>query len=379
MPMSEPISVLIPLLNPNEPEAQVVAVLVKEGQAVSKGDTLCTLETTKSATDMLAEAGGYIAGLRFNVGDTARAGEVLCYLSVSPDWKPPVPVSSTPTERLDHPGGVPAELRISQKALNLAQEHRLDLSLLPTDTFVTESMVKNEIEKIKAPGEATLPGKELAQAAFDSTAILVYGGGGHGKSLIDLLRALRVYHIVGVIDDGIDPKDQASIMGLPVLGGAQALPALFEQGVRLAVNAVGGIGDIAVRIKVFKRLAEAGFACPAVVHPSAVIEPSAVLSAGVQVFPLAYVGSEAHIGYGAIINTGAIVSHDCQVGDYANLSPGAILAGEVQVGDAALLGMSTTVNLRTHIGKNARIGNGATVKSDVPEGGVVRAGATWPQ
>ena len=374
MPMSEPIAVLIPLLNPNEPEAQVAAVLVKEGQSVSKGDILCTLETTKSAADMVAEAAGYIAGLRFNVGDTARAGEILCYLSVSPDWKPPISAPITPSERLGHPGTAPAKMRISQKALTLAQEQGFDLSFLPTDAFITESMVRAAIEKSQA-----FEKKEFQQAPFDPNAIVIYGGGGHGKSLIDLVRALRVYHILGVIDDGIDPQDQPSIMGLPVLGGAQMLPALFEQGVRLAVNAVGGIGDIAVRIKVFKRLAEAGFACPAVVHPSAVVEPSAVLSAGVQVFPLAYVGSEARIGYGAIINTGAIVSHDCQVGDFANLSPGAILAGEVHVGEAALIGMSATVNLRTHIGKNARIGNGSTVKSDVPDGGVVRAGTTWPQ
>jgi sugar O-acyltransferase (sialic acid O-acetyltransferase NeuD family) len=253
------------------------------------------------------------------------------------------------------------------------------LSLFPLDTFITESMVRSAIEKSTPSRVSGLQAPVPPQAAFDPTAIIVYGGGGHGKSLIDLLRLLRTYRIVGVIDDGIDPKQQPVIMGLPVLGGAEALPVIFEQGVRLAVNAVGGIGNITVRIKVFERLAEAGFTCPAVVHPSAVVEPSAVLSAGVQVFPLAYIGSEARIEYGAIINTGAIVSHDCQVGAYANLSPGAVLAGEVRLGAAALVGMSATVNLRVLIGANARIGNGATVKTDVPEQGVVRAGTAWPQ
>jgi sugar O-acyltransferase (sialic acid O-acetyltransferase NeuD family) len=380
IPMSEPTPVLIPLINPNEPEAQVAAVLVKEGQAVSKGDVMCTLETTKSAADLVAEAAGYVAGLRLNPGDTARAGEVMCYLSESSDWKPPISIPPIPSaEQVKASGAIPAGLRISQKALTLAQEQGLDLNLLPLDTFITEKLVQTAIEKSQTSKETFRPSLEFPQAAFDPTAILVYGGGGHGKSLIDLLRALRVFRIIGIIDDGIDPEKQSEIMGVPVLGNAQALPSLYAQGVRLAVNAVGGIGNIAIRIQVFERLAEAGFACPAVVHPSAVVEPSAVLSAGAQVFPLAYVGSQARLGYGAIINTGAIVSHDCQVGDYANLSPGAILAGEVQVGRAALVGMSATINLRTHIGKNARIGNGATIKSDVPDGGVVKAGTIWPQ
>jgi sugar O-acyltransferase (sialic acid O-acetyltransferase NeuD family) len=370
--MSEPLAVLIPLLNPNEPEAQVAAVLVKDGQAVTKGDVLCTLETTKSATDVVAEADGYIAGLSVTSGQTVRAGEVLCYLSDSPSWKPSsAPAQARPITQPSGFGEIPAGLRISQKALALAQEQGLDLGLLPLDTFVTESVVRSFLEK-------TAPTSPPAVSSFDPTAIIVYGGGGHGKSLIDLLHALKTFRIVGIIDDGLDPALQPEIMGLPVLGGAEVLPKLYAQGVRLAVNAVGGIGNIFVRIQVFERLAEAGFTCPALVHPSAVVEPSAVLSAGAQVFPLAYVGSQAYIGYGAIINTGSIVSHDCVVGDYTNLSPGAVLAGEVRVGSAVLIGMNATVNLRTHIGDGARIGNGATVKADVPEGGLVRAGGIYP-
>jgi sugar O-acyltransferase (sialic acid O-acetyltransferase NeuD family) len=377
--MPEPMAVIIPLLNPNEPEAQVAAILVAEGQAVSKGDILCTLETTKSAADVAAEGEGFVVGLRFSQGETARAGEILCYLADSPGWKPPTSPSQAPfASQPQASGNIPAGMRISQKALALAQEQGLDLSLLPSSTFVTESLVRSALEKSRQAGKPGFADFALPKDSFDPTAIIVYGGGGHGKSLIDLLRALGTYRIVGIIDDGLDPESQPKIMGVSVLGGAAALPGLYQQGVRLAVNAVGGIGNVAVRIQVFERLAEAGFACPAVVHPSAVVEPSATLSAGVQVFPLAYVGSEARLGYGAIINTGAIVSHDCVVGDYANLSPGAILAGEVQVGSAALIGMAATVNLRTSIGKGARVGNGATVKGDVPEGGVVRAGSTWP-
>jgi sugar O-acyltransferase (sialic acid O-acetyltransferase NeuD family) len=171
---------------------------------------------------------------------------------------------------------------------------------------------------------------EPPTSAFDPSAILVYGGGGHGKALIDLLRVLHVYHAVAVIDDGLPAG--GTVMGVPVYGGAEVLAELYAQGVRLAINAVGGIGNLDTRLKVFERLAGAGFSCPTLAHPSAVIEPSARLAAAVQVMPLAYVGSESEVGYGAIVNTGAIVSHDCRIGDYANLSPGAILAGEVEIG-----------------------------------------------
>jgi acetyltransferase EpsM len=365
--MADPIPVLIPLLNPNEPGAMLAALHIATGQHVNEGDLLCTLETTKSTAELAAQAEGYVVGLHVSQGQTVQAGEVLCYLADSPDWTPPVGLE-TPVEQV---AGIPEGVRISQPALALAQHHKLDLSYFPSGVFITEKMVQERITSFEKQG-LTPP-----VSPFDPTAIIVYGAGGHGKALIDLVRVLGTYHIVGLVDDGVEAG--SVILGVQVLGGEEVLSGLYERGIRLAVNAVGGIGNIATRIQVFHRLAQTGFACPAVVHPTAFIEPSASLSAGVQVMPQAYVGSEAHIGFGAIINTGAIVSHDCQVGDYANLSPGAILAGEVSVGAGTLVGMGATINLRVKIGSGARIGNGATVKEDVPQGGIVRAGTIWPE
>lgn len=366
-----PKPVTIPLLNPNEPEALLAALHVQEGQHVEAGDVLCTLETTKSASELAAEQAGYVVGLRGEQGQSLQAGELLCYLAEEAGWKPSE-AQETPDAVQQPPSAeLPAGLRITQPALALARQLGLELGQLPVNRLVTESMVRNL--------QVQPAGLDLAPPAsgFDAQTIVVYGGGGHGKTLIDLLRRLGTYQIAGVIDDGIPAG--TSIMGLSVLGGAEALTEQLGRGVRLAVNAVGGIGNLAVRVRVFHRLAEAGFVCPAVIHPSAVVEASARLAAGVQVFALAYVGSEAQVGYGGIINTGAIVSHDCILGDYVNISPGAILAGEVQVGSGALVGMGATVNLQVKIGAGARIGNGATVKSDVPEKGIVRAGAIWPE
>jgi sugar O-acyltransferase (sialic acid O-acetyltransferase NeuD family) len=378
--MSQAQAVFIPLINPNEPEAQLAALHVSAGQHVTPGDLLCTLETTKSTAEVLAEQAGYVVQLVPRVGQTLRAGEILCYLAEQPDWVPEEVDSPRKEEPGVHENAIPEGVRISQPAQGLARQLGLDFEALPKGIFITEKIVR---ELAGQPAGALQRQTQKAapdrQAAYDPTAIVVYGGGGHGKALIDLLRALKTYRIVGIVDDGLAKEaPESTILGLPVLGGSEVLSRLYEEGVRLAVNAVGGIGNLGVRIQVFERLAQQGFSCPALVHPAAVVEPSASLSAGVQVFPLAYVGSEAKIGFGAIINTGAIVSHDCQVGDYANLSPGAILAGEVTIGESALIGMGVTVNLRAKVGRAARLGNSAVIKADVPEQGIVRAGTTWP-
>ncbi|OGO16505.1 MAG: hypothetical protein A2Z14_07230 [Chloroflexi bacterium RBG_16_48_8] len=207
-------------------------------------------------------------------------------------------------------------------------------------------------------------------------ALLIYGGGGHGRSMIDAVRVLGKYEIVGIVDDGLAPGSE--VMGVPVLGDVHILSELFSKGVHSAINAVGGIGDVERRIKVFESLQREGFDFPTIIHPSAIVEPSAQLSFGVQILPHAYVGTQAQIGFGVIVNNGAIVSHDCVIEDYASLAPGAMLAGEAKVGRAVQVGMGATINLRLTIGERAWIGNSAVVKRDVPAGTVVHAGTIWP-
>lgn len=220
----------------------------------------------------------------------------------------------------------------------------------------------------------TLP---LHQAAHGPNALIVYGGGGHGKAVIDLVRSLYTFEIVGIVDDGLPVGSQ--VLGVPVLGGGEILGSLVSRGVRLAANAIGGIGNITPRVEVFDKLKAAGFDFPVLVHPSAVVEPSARLAVGVQIFPHAYVGSDAEIGFGSILNIAALAPHDCVLEEVVNLSPGVLLAGRVHIGKHTLIGMGVTINLDLNIGANVRIGNGATIKADVPDGGVVRAGHIWPE
>jgi len=275
-------------------------------------------------------------------------------------------------------GEIPEGLRITRPALLLARQAGVDLEGLPRGPLVTEAMVREWLESTQAlpAGQAAQESGSQMTGEKTPAAVLVYGGGGHGKMVIDLLRLIPTYRIEGVVDDGLEVGSQ--VLGVPVLGGSGCLEALQRQGVRLAVNAVGGIGNIQSRVAVFERLAQAGMACPPIVHPTAFVEASAALEEGVQVFHHAYVGSAARVGFGTIVNTGVVVAHDCQIGACANLSPGALLAGGVQVGDYALVGMGVTINLEVKIGARARLGNGATIKRDVPDGAVVRAGTIWP-
>lgn len=367
MPDTQPI--IVPLLNPNETEARLVSLAVKNGKAVKAGDAIATLETTKSTFELNTEIKGYVVGLAAKPGEMLNAGTTLCFIAKSKDWKAPKAKENKSIKASGQ--GVPSGLRITQPALLLAQKKGVDLAALPIGPIITEEQIKKVLGKSFHVDATKMP-----ENAGSPDSVIVYGGGGHGKAVIDLLRAVGGYTLIGVIDDGREPGD--AVLGSSVIGGESALAALKDAGCKLALNAVGGIGAMSSRISVFERLRKAGFDFPTLIHPSAVVEPSAELGAGIQVFPHAYVGSDAKLGFGCIINTAAIISHDCMVADYVNLAPGAIVAGAVHIGKGTLIGMGVTINLNVRVGAAARVGNGATIKEDVPDGWIVRAGAIWP-
>ncbi|MCD6576567.1 MAG: NeuD/PglB/VioB family sugar acetyltransferase [Anaerolineaceae bacterium] len=219
--------------------------------------------------------------------------------------------------------------------------------------------------------------KKYPQFDFDPTKVIIYGGGGLSKMIIETVRAMSTYQIIGVIDDNMTKG--TDVIGAPVIGGADLLPQLMKDGIRLAVNSVGGIGNYKIRLDVFHTLAREGFVCPVIIHPSAYVDPSARLESGVLVLAQSYVSGNAVIGIGTLINNSVVVSHDCVLGVCTNLSPGAKIAGDVTIDDFAQLGMNATVNIGVKVGKECLVGNGATVKKDVPPGTRVYAGTIWPK
>ena len=195
--------------------------------------------------------------------------------------------------------------------------------------------------------------------------IIVIGGGGHGRVVIDaLLRGGAMLR--GVIDP--DCRVAAQLPGsVPWLGGDDVLASYPPAHYRLA-NGIGGIGE-PQRRRAFETFRQAGYAFAAVQHPSAIIASSSVvLGEGCQIMAGAVVQSGALIGTDAIVNTRAAVDHDCVVGDHSHVAPGVVLCGGVVVGDDTHVGAGAVVIQGIRIGRGCIIGANATVLRDVPDG-----------
>lgn len=192
--------------------------------------------------------------------------------------------------------------------------------------------------------------------------IVLLGGGGHCKVVVDLLRKLGGYEIVGIVDN---KQSLSDLSGAAVIGDDAKLADVFASGCQQAFIAVGSIGDPTVRIKLAKMLKETGFTLPVLVHPSAVVAENVELQEGALVCAGVVIGPGASIGANAIINTKASVDHDCRIGDFVHLAPGVTISADVIVGDNSHIGVGASVIQNINIGTGVLIGAGGVVVRDV--------------
>lgn len=203
-----------------------------------------------------------------------------------------------------------------------------------------------------------------------SNSIILLGGGGHAKVLVDLINKRNEFQIMGILDPVLETGMQ--IKEFAVLGTDAELPKLLDQGVRNVAIAVGSVKSNLLRKTLFDRSRELGFKIPSLVHPRTIISTDVNISDGVQIMAGAIIQTDTTIGEGTVINTGVQVDHDCQIGRQSFLSPGVVLSGGVVVGDNVFVGAGAVVIQGISIGDNAVIAAGAVVIQNVADGVLVK-------
>lgn len=201
----------------------------------------------------------------------------------------------------------------------------------------------------------------------DNPVCLVFGGGGHGRVIMDAMRAAGLEDAAGILDADPDLKGRY-VSGVPVLGGDDYLNLARKDGYSHFIVGTAGLNDPGLRRKLFAKGLAAGLKPFSVCHPRAVVSPDAELGAGAAVLAGAVINSGAVVGDNAIINSAAVVEHDCIVGDDTHIAPGAVLLGGVTVGCMAFVGAGAVVTPGLKIGDGAVIGAGAVVTKDVKPG-----------
>ena len=189
--------------------------------------------------------------------------------------------------------------------------------------------------------------------------IILIGGGGHCKSVIDVIEQEKKYKISGIVD-----KEEflgTKILGHKVIGNDLDLECLVKK-FKYALITVGHIKSANLRIKLFKLAKKAGFILPSIISPNSYVSKHSKIGEGTVVMHHAIINANTFIGDNCIVNSKALIEHDCSILNHCHISTNTTINGGVEIGSECFIGSNVTTKENIKIKKNKFIKAGTILK-----------------
>ena len=189
--------------------------------------------------------------------------------------------------------------------------------------------------------------------------IILIGGGGHCKSVIDVIEQENRFKIAGIVDK--TKKVGSKVLGYQVIGDDSNLQNLAKKH-QNALITVGHIKSALIRIRLYNLAIQAGFVMPSIISPYAYISKHSKIGNGTIVMHNALINANTYIGENCIINSKALIEHDCLISDNCHISTNAKINGGVKIRSNSFLGSNVTTKDNIEINENSFIAAGTLVK-----------------
>ncbi len=189
--------------------------------------------------------------------------------------------------------------------------------------------------------------------------LLLIGGGGHCRSVIDVIEKQGEYQIIGIVD--LKEKIGHRILNYEIIGSDEDLPQLRSL-CEHALVTIGHIYNAEPRKRLYYLLKTHGFKLPVIISPLAYVSKYSIVEEGTVVMHFAVVNSNSKIGKNCIVNSKALIEHDCEVEDHCHISTGAILNGGAKVKTGSFIGSGAVCVENTVIPENSFVKAGSLFK-----------------
>ena len=187
--------------------------------------------------------------------------------------------------------------------------------------------------------------------------ILLLGGGGHCKSVIDVIEQEGKYTIIGILDNDLSKKG-TNILGYEIIGTDKDINTYRCE---YAFVTVGQLYSSVTRYILQSRIIMYGFILPTIISPRAYVSKHASIGRGTVIMHDTVVNAGASIGNNCIINTKALIEHDAVIEDNCHISTSAIVNGGVTIGNGTFYGSNATSKQMCKVSQNNFIKAGSVV------------------
>jgi acetyltransferase-like isoleucine patch superfamily enzyme len=354
------IPIVVPTTDVNSETCVIVAWHVDDGERVERDQLLVEAETSKALIEIIAPEGGLLLR-EWPEGAEVALGGVVARLF--PDQGTLELYREEMTRRVPEPERAHAsDVKATRRAIQLAQEHGIDLSQLNVSGIVTAEDVERSIRTQRIVVSSSLPLPLMGQPG--KQRVLIVGGGYAATQILDIYAHRNDFQAVAVVDDDVT-KWGGSCSEIPIIGGSDRMAELFEK--RTFDAAVISIGSsVAVRARFRKLCEDLGIPLANAIHPTASLAHGVTLGNGNVICAFCHFGFAAVLGDNNFLSAYNSFDHHCQLGSDISTGPGCMASGNVRIGDRVRMGTGVFIEPNLEIGDAVRIASGVVLMQSVP-------------
>lgn len=197
--------------------------------------------------------------------------------------------------------------------------------------------------------------------------IILIGGGGHCRSLIDVIEDADNFKIAGIVDK--EENVGKKVLDYYISFSMEELSRLLLT-YDSFVLAFGQIKDTNGRPQLYQYLKYKGAKFPPIISARAKVSSYAKIDEATVVMHHAVINSNAKIGKGCIINTAAVIEHDCVIGDFCHVSTESVINGGSTLGRHSFAGSNSVLLNGIKTCPTTVIGAGSVVIHDIDQPGI---------
>ncbi|MBH5317301.1 acetyltransferase [Paenibacillus sp. GSMTC-2017] len=193
-------------------------------------------------------------------------------------------------------------------------------------------------------------------------SIVVFGAGGHAKTVIDVIEKQGLYRIIGLLDSNRSAHDV--VYDYNILGDESWL-SLHSDAIDGAIVAIGDNWTRSCIVSKLKAFVPT-LSFITAIHPSAELARGSRVGVGSVVMAGAVINSDATVDEHCILYPHTSIDHDSRVGSFVSFAPQSVTGGNVSINDYTAIAIGATIAHGITIGEHSVIGAGATVLTNIP-------------
>lgn len=193
--------------------------------------------------------------------------------------------------------------------------------------------------------------------------MVILGASGHAKDILHILQNREICNSIKFFDNY--NKANYELYHFPIIKNLSDLKDEFKRNNDFII----GVGNPALRKKLYELGIQSGGNCISVVADSAVIgQYETRLGEGLNIMHQVMISNSVEIGRACLLNANCSIHHDVTLGEFVEVGPKCFLGGHVKVGNYSFIGAGAVILPGINIGDHVIIGAGSVVTKDVPTG-----------